>query len=72
MTLRYTSSACDSAVQKTVELSQVQHTGRIVDVTVVTPHQVPTTQSVQKMVQVPQSQYLDRGVVDVLVATKRQ
>ena len=26
MTLRYTSSVCDSAAQKTVELRQVQHT----------------------------------------------
>ena len=51
-------------MQKTVAL---QHTGRIVDVTVVIAHEVPTIQSVQKMVEVPQSQYLDR-VVDVPVA----
>ena len=34
MTLRCTSSACDSAVQMTVEVPQVQHAERVVDVTV--------------------------------------
>ena len=59
------------AVQKTVELRKVQHSERIVDVTVMIPHQVPTIQSVQKMLEVRQSQYLDR-VVDVPVGMKRQ
>ena len=65
MPLRYMSSACDAEVQKTVELPQVQHIERIVDVTVVVQHQVPTIQSAQKVVEVLQSQQLDR-VGDVL------
>ena len=54
--------ACDSEVQNTVELPQVQHIERIVDVTVVMQHQVPTNWSAQKMVEVPQSQCFDRVV----------
>ena len=53
--------AYDSAVQKTVELPQVQHIERIIDVTVLMRHQVPSIHTVRKMLQVPQSQCFDRG-----------
>ena len=68
--LRHRTGTCDSGVQKTVELPQVQRTERILDVTVVIPHQVPTIWTVKQMVDVPQCQYLD-PVVDVPVAMKR-
>ena len=63
--------ACDSEVQKTVEISHVQHTYRIVDSPVVTQRQVPTIQTVQNTVEVPMRHHLDR-VVDVLVVVQRQ
>ena len=63
--------ASDSEVQNTVELPQVQHIERIVDVTLVMQHQVPTIRSAQKMVEVPQSQCFDR-VVDAPVGMRRQ
>ena len=56
----------DSALQKTVERTQVQRTERIVDVTVVTPHEALTIMSVQKTVEVQQTQFLDR-VVDLRI-----
>ena len=43
------------AVQKTVELVQVQRTERIIEVAVALQHQVPTIQTVQMMVEVRQS-----------------
>ena len=43
---------------------------KVVDATVVMKRQVPTIQSVQKMVEVPQDPFFDR-VVDVLVMMKR-
>ena len=46
--------------------THVQHIDRIVDVPVVMRHQVPTRQTVQKMVEVLKCQYLDR-VVDVVM-----
>ena len=49
-------------MQKTVHLPQVQYIERIVDVTVVIPHEVPAIQTVEKTVEVPQSQHLDRVV----------
>ena len=54
---------------ETPEFPQGQHTERIVDVTVVMPQEVPTTQSAQKIVGDPQNQY---RVADVPVAMKRQ
>ena len=57
---------CDSASQKTVERTQVQRTERIVDVTVVIPHEAQTVMSVQKTVDVQQTQFLDR-VVDLQI-----
>ena len=57
-------------MQKTVELSQVPHIEKIVDVTDVMQHQAPTIQTVHKMVEVPEGQYRDR-VVDVPVAMQR-
>ena len=58
--------ACDSGVQKTAEIPQVQFIDRIADVPVVMQSQVPIIHTVQKTVEGPQSQCLDR-VVDVLV-----
>ena len=49
----------------------VQHIHRIVDVPVVMHPQVPTIQTVQKIVEVPQNQYLDQAV-DMLVVMQRQ
>ena len=55
--------------QKTVEVAQVQHIGKVVDVPIVMQRQVPTIQTVQKT-EVPQVQF-DR-VVDVPVVLQRQ
>ena len=63
--------ACDSGVQKTAEIPQVQHIHRIADVPVVMQRQVPTMQTAQKTVEGSHSQCLDR-VVDVLVVMWRQ
>ena len=53
---------------KTVKVQRTE----IVDVTVVIPHQVPTIQTVQNMMEVAElSQHLDR-VVDVPVAMQQQ
>ena len=46
-------------MQKTKELPQVQYDERIVDDTVVMQRQVPTIQTLVKMIDVPQSHYLD-------------
>ena len=58
-------------MQKTLELPQVEHIERIVDVTVVIPHEVPSIKNYRRWCVGTQSQYLDR-VVDVPVAMKRQ
>ena len=55
--------------KKGLEVPQVEHIDKIVDVPVVTQGQVPTSRSVQKAVEVPQVQFLDR-VPDVPVATQ--
>ena len=71
MAVVYMTGACDSGVQKTTEILQVQYIHRIADVPVVMQRQVPTMQTVQETVEGPQSQCLDR-VVDVLVVMWRQ
>ena len=58
-------------VQKTVEIPQVQYTGKIIDVSVATQRGVPTTQTVQKTAEAPQTQFLHRGE-DVPVVMQRQ
>ena len=49
----------------------MQDIGKIVDVPVATQRQVPTIQTVQKTVEVPQVQFLDR-MVDVPFVMQRQ
>ena len=61
---------CDSDVQTTVEVPQIQHTDKSFDVVVVIPRQVPNIQPVQKMFEVFQSQYFDR-VVDMAVVMQQ-
>ena len=57
--------------QKTVEVPQVQYTGKTVDVPVGWPGQVPTIQPVQKTMEMPQVQFLDREL-NAPVSTQRQ
>ena len=52
-----------------MELSQVQHTERIIDVRAVIQHQTPAIRTVQESAEVPQRQQLDRAV-DVAVLTQ--
>ena len=60
--------ACDSEVRKINKISQVQHSERIIDVTVVAQHQVPI-HSVSKEDGGGSSESVFR-VVDVPVGTK--
>ena len=57
--------------QKTLEVPQVQYTGKTVDVSVGWPGQVPTIQPVQKTMEMPQVQFLDREL-NAPVSTQRQ
>ena len=59
--VRGTTDAYDPDVQKTVELPQVQHTERIIDVRAVMQHQTSVLQRVQETADVPQSQQLGRA-----------
>ena len=59
------------AVEKTVEVPQVQYTDRIVGVPVVTQRRVPTIQTAQGTMEVPQVQFLDR-MVGVPVVTQHK
>merc|ERR1740116_623612 len=58
-------------VQKTVEVPQVQHVDKIIDVPVVKQVEVPQIQKIPKTVEVPQIQYIDK-VVDIPVVKQRQ
>ena len=58
-------TTCDLDVQKAVELPQVQHTERIIDVRAVIQHQT-AIRTVHEKAEVPESQQLDRAV-DVAV-----
>ena len=62
----HTKVLVNSAVQKTVDLPQIQHIQRIIDFTAVMRHQAPSIESAQKMLEVRQSQYLYQ-VADVLL-----
>ena len=58
-------------VQKTVEVPQGQHMDRIVDVTVVLQHQVPTSHTVQKTAEVSTVRWLryDQAHFSALVSS---
>ena len=49
-------------VQKTVEVPQVQHIDRIMNLPVVKRHQEPTIQTEQKTAEVPDAQNLDQVI----------